>query len=245
MYSAICVPTAAIYGGVINQGTTLRPGQIVYSGSGSHQLAMQNDGNLVLYNATNGAAVWNSGTYGNPGAYAVFQGDGNFVVYGASGNALWNSATSSTSYSQFLAVQDDGNLVIYRSFVPVFATSTASSGYANSTTGPGVWKGGVSLGSGQSFTSGNGANVLVMQGDGNLVLLRQGVAQWSSGTYSHPGAFAAMQADGNLVVYSPTGVPLWYSGTSGNSGAATYVQDDGNVVIYAPLPRWSTNTAGA
>ncbi|RQT36230.1 protease pro-enzyme activation domain-containing protein [Burkholderia contaminans] len=245
MYSAICVPTAAIYGGVINQGTTLRPGQIVYSGSGSHQLAMQNDGNLVLYNTTNGAAVWNSGTYGNPGAYAVFQGDGNFVVYGASGNALWNSATSSTSYSQFLAVQDDGNLVIYRSFVPVFATSTASSGYANSTTGPGVWKGGVSLGSGQSFTSGNGANVLVMQGDGNLVLLRQGVAQWSSGTYSHPGAFAAMQADGNLVVYSPTGVPLWYSGTSGNSGAATYVQDDGNVVIYAPLPRWSTNTAGA
>jgi len=245
MYSAICVPTAAIYGGVINQGTTLRPGQIVYSGSGSHQLAMQNDGNLVLYNTTNGAAVWNSGTYGNAGAYAVFQGDGNFVVYGASGNALWNSATSSTSYSQFLAVQDDGNLVIYRSFVPVFATSTASSAYANSTTGPGVWKGGVALGSGQSFTSGNGANVLVMQGDGNLVLLRQGVVQWNSGTYSHPGAFAAMQADGNLVVYSSTGVPLWYSGTSGNSGAATYVQDDGNVVIYAPLPRWSTNTAGA
>lgn len=245
MYSAICVPTAAIYGGVINQGTTLRPGQIVYSGSGSHQLAMQNDGNLVLYNTTNGAAVWNSGTYGNPGAYAVFQGDGNFVVYDASGKALWNSATSSTSYSQFLAVQDDGNLVIYRSFVPVFATSTASGVYANSTTGPAVWKGGVALGSGQSFTSGNGANVLVMQGDGNLVLLRQGVAQWSSGTYGHPGAFAAMQADGNLVVYSSTGVPLWYSDTSGNSGAATYVQDDGNVVIYAPLPRWSTNTAGA
>ncbi|RQX84304.1 peptidase S53 [Burkholderia anthina] len=245
MYSAICGSTAAIYGGVINQGTTLRPGQIVYSGSRTHQLAMQNDGNLVLYNTTNGAAVWNSGTYGNPGAYAVFQDDGNFVVYGASGNALWNSTTSSTSYSQFLVVQDDGNLVIYRSFVPVFATSTASSAYANSTTGPAVWKGGVVLGSGQSFTSGNGANVLIMQGDGNLVLLRQGVAQWSSGTYSHPGAFAAMQADGNLVVYSPTGVPLWYSGTSGNSGAATYVQDDGNVVIYAPLPRWSTNTAGA
>ncbi|WP_144030058.1 protease pro-enzyme activation domain-containing protein [Burkholderia sp. AU16741] len=245
MYSAICGPTAAIYGGVINQGTTLRPGQIAYSGSRSHQLVMQNDGNLVLYNTTNGAAVWNSGTYGNPGAYAAFQGDGNFVVYGASGNVLWNSATSSTSYSQFLVVQDDGNLVIYRSFVPVFSTSTASSGYANSPAGPAVWKGGVALGSGQSFTSGNGANVLIMQGDGNLVLLRQGVVQWNSGTYSHPGAFAAMQTDGNLVVYSPTGVPLWYSGTSGNSGAATYVQDDGNVVIYVPLPRWSTNTAGA
>ncbi|MBR8140836.1 peptidase S53 [Burkholderia sp. AU19243] len=245
LYSAICVPTAPIYGGVINAGTTLRPGQIVYSGTQSHQLTMQNDGNLVLYNTTNGTPVWNSGTFGNAGAYAVFQTDGNFVVYGPSGNPLWNSATSSTSYGQYLAVQDDGNMVVYRSSVPVFTTSTPASVYTNSSSGPAVWKGGVALGSGQSFTSGNGANVLVMQGDGNLVLLRQGVAQWSSGTYGHPGASAAMQWDGNLVVYSSTGVPLWYSGTSGNAGAATYIQDDGNVVIYAPMARWATNTAGA
>ncbi|AOK05804.1 peptidase S53 [Burkholderia latens] len=244
LYSAICGPTTPIYGGVINAGTVLRPGQIVYSGSKSHQLAMQNDGNLVLYNTTNGAPAWNSGTSGNAGAYAVFQTDGNFVVYGPSGNALWNSATSSTSFGQYLVVQDDGNMVVYASSVPVFATSTAASVYTNSSSGPAVWKGGVALGSGQSFTSGNGANVLVMQGDGNLVLLRQGVARWSSGTYSHPGAFAVMQADGNLVVYSSTGVPLWYSGTRGYPGAATYVQDDGNVVIYTQMPRWSSNTAG-
>ena len=244
LYSTMCVPTSPIYGGNINAGTVLKPGQIVYSASRTHELVMQGDGNLVLYNTTNGAAVWNSGTYGNAGAYAVFQTDGNFVVYGASGNALWNSATNSTSYSQYLAVQDDGNMVVYRSSVPVFATSTATSVYTNSTSGPAVWKSGITLSSGQSFTSGNSANVLAMQGDGNLVLLRQGVAQWSSGTYSHPGAFAVMQTDGNLVVYSSTGVPLWNSGTSGYSGAATYVQDDGNVVIYTQLARWSTNTAG-
>ncbi|MGC3026012.1 hypothetical protein ACPUER_12820 [Burkholderia sp. DN3021] len=110
---------------------------------------------------------------------------------------------------------------------------------------PAVWNGGVTISNGQNFTSGNGANVLVMQGDGNLVLLRQGVPQWNSGTFGHAGAYATMQTDGNLVVYSSTHTPLWYSNTSGNPGAATYVQDDGNVVIYAQVPHWSTNTTGS
>ncbi len=245
LHSAICVPTTPIYGGNINEGTTLKPAQIVYSASGSHRLVMQDDGNLVLYNTTSGAALWNSGTSGNAGAYAVFQTDGNFVVYSANGRALWFSSTNGGSYGQYLAVQDDGNMVIYRSSVPLFATSTFAAGLTNSSSGPAVWKGGVILGSGQSLASGNGANMLVMQGDGNLVLLRQGVPQWNSGTSSHPGAYATMQTDGNLVVYSPAGVPLWYSGTNGNPGAATYIQDDGNLVIYAQAPRWNTNTSGS
>ncbi|WP_249203339.1 protease pro-enzyme activation domain-containing protein [Burkholderia ambifaria] len=245
LHSAICVPTSPIYGGEVTEGTTLRPSQIVYSASGSHRLAMQGDGNLVLYNTANGAAVWNSGTYGNAGAYAVFQTDGNFVIYSASGKALWFSSTTGTTFGQRLSVQDDGNMVIYRVSVPVFATSTAAAGLPNSSSGPAVWNGGMTLSGGQSLTSGNGANVLVMQGDGNLVLMRQGVPQWSSNTYNHPGAYATMQADGNLVVYSSGGAPLWYSGTSGNPGAATYLQDDGNIVIYARMPSWSSNTAGS
>ncbi|RQR55055.1 peptidase S53 [Burkholderia sp. Bp9140] len=245
LHSSICVPTAPIYGGVINEGTTLKSGQIVYSASQSHRLVMQGDGNLVLYNTTSGAAVWNSGTNGNAGAYAVFQTDGNFVVYSAGSTPLWYSSTSSASYGQSLTVQDDGNMVIYRLSVPVFATATSAAGMANSSSGPAVWKGGVTLTSGQSLTSGNGANVLVMQGDGNLVLLRQGVPKWSSRTYNHSGAYATMQTDGNLVVYSSAGAPLWYSGTSGNPGAVTDVQDDGNVVIYSQVPGWSTNTSGS
>ncbi|KAG8150605.1 protease pro-enzyme activation domain-containing protein [Burkholderia catarinensis] len=244
LHSAICDPTAPIYGGVISEGTTLKPGQIVYSASRSHELAMQNDGNLVLYNTANGAAVWNSGTNGNVGAYAVFQTDGNFVVYSASGKALWYSSTNGVPYGQYLAVQDDGNLVIYESHVPVFSTGTNTTGYATSSSGAAVWSGGVIISNGQGFTSGNGASVLVMQADGNLVLLRQGVVQWNSGTSGHTGAFAAMQTDGNLVVYSSDHTPLWYSGTSGHPGGATFVQDDGNVVIYTQVPHWNTNTAG-
>ncbi|WP_244135196.1 protease pro-enzyme activation domain-containing protein [Burkholderia sp. BCC1638] len=243
LQSSICAPTTPIYGGIIGVGTTLKPGQTAYSASQNHRLVMQNDGNLVLYNVS-GAAIWNSGTFGNAGAYAVFQTDGNFVVYSAGGRALWFSATNGGSYGQYLAVQDDGNMVIYAWSIPVFATATSAAGLTNSSSGPAVWNGGVTLGSGQSLASGNGANTLVMQSDGNLVLLRQGVPKWNSGTYSHPGAYAAMQTDGNLVVYSPTGVPLWYSGTNGNPGAVTYIQDDGNLVIYAQAPRWNTYTSG-
>ncbi len=245
LYSSVCGSTSAFYGGGINEGTTLKSGQAVYSASRNHELLMQDDGNLVLYNTTNGTAVWNSRTYGNAGAYAVFQTDGNFVVYSANGTALWYSATYGESGGQYLAVQDDGNLVIYRLFVSVFATATGTTSYATSASGPAVWKGGVVLSSGQSFTSGNGANVLIMQGDGNLVLLRQGVPVWNSGTFGHSGAFAVMQGDGNLVVYSAAGAPLWNSGTGGNPGATTYVQDDGNVVIYTQVPHWSTNTSGS
>ena len=39
-----------------------------------------------------------------------------------------------------------------------------------------------------------------MQTDGNLVFFKGGSALYATGTSSHPGAYAAMQTDGNLVV---------------------------------------------
>ena len=49
---------------------------------------MQNDGNLVIYDAS-GAPVWASYTQGNA-ARAVVQDDGNFVVYDSAWQPLWN-----------------------------------------------------------------------------------------------------------------------------------------------------------
>jgi hypothetical protein len=96
------------------------------------------------------------------------------------------------------------------------------------------------LNPGQSITS--SSMRLVMQTDGNLVAyLRPGgsgaPAEWSSGTYGHPGAYAVMQSDGNLVVYSQSGGPatggaLWSTHTSGHPGAYADLQDDGNLVVY-------------
>jgi hypothetical protein len=53
---------------------------------------MQTDGNLVVYDA-NGAPVWNSGTFGHPGAYLQVQNDGNMVVYDTNGSPLWWTGT--------------------------------------------------------------------------------------------------------------------------------------------------------
>jgi len=54
---------------------------------------MQTDGNLVLYSSS-GAAVWNSGTSGNPGARLSLRDDCNMVITGTSGQTLWSSNTS-------------------------------------------------------------------------------------------------------------------------------------------------------
>lgn len=246
MYSTVCTPTspAPVYGGTINQGATLIPGQEIYSASKHYKLVMQFDGNLVLYNVTKGTAVWNSGTGGNPGAYGSFQTDGNLVVYTPDRQPLWASYTNGAPRAQFVAIQDDGNMVIYESGVPLFSTGTATTSYVDSSSGPAIWNPDVVIRNGQGFTSGNGTNFLVMQADGNLVLYRNGVANWSTGTGGRTGAWAVMQTDGNLVVYSATNTPLWASNTGGHPGLATHVQDNGDVVIAANVARWASNTMG-
>ncbi|MDH6108648.1 hypothetical protein P3T36_002431 [Kitasatospora sp. MAP12-15] len=86
-------------------------GQGVNLCSGNYELAMQNDGNLVVYGPT-GAALWYSGT-ANPGTtVADMQTDGNFVVYSGS-TALWNSHTWGNP-GAYVCFQTDGNLVVYR-----------------------------------------------------------------------------------------------------------------------------------
>lgn len=56
------------------------------------ELAMQSDGNLVIY--TGGGAIPVSNTFGNPGAFLRMQDDGNLVVYSADGVALWTTSTN-------------------------------------------------------------------------------------------------------------------------------------------------------
>ncbi|WP_405657966.1 GH25 family lysozyme [Streptomyces sp. NBC_00079] len=87
------------------------------------------------------------------------------------------------------------------------------------------------LTAGQSLAPANGENQLVMQGDGNLVLLSLGHPVWGSGTEGHPGASATMQGDGNLVINDAGGKALWGSGTDGHPGASATMQGDGNFVV--------------
>ncbi|MFV0459178.1 MAG: hypothetical protein ACK5MT_10490 [Actinomycetales bacterium] len=115
-------------------------------------------------------------------------------------------------------------------------------------------------------------NVLVMQGDGNLVLYTDGAASWATWTAGHPGAQAVMQDDRNLVVYAPNGQVLWASNTvmtnmtsyfldstNNESGFldpgwtmqspdrryTMVMQGDGNLVLYGPRgATWQSGTYG-
>ncbi|KAJ3271938.1 hypothetical protein HDV01_006072 [Terramyces sp. JEL0728] len=97
-------------------------------------------------------------------------------------------------------------------------------------------------------------HILIMQNDCNLVLYSSGAATWASGTYhgAHDGqhkcdgATAAMQSDGNFVVYDGNNHALWATGTFGANFYAV-MQDDGNLVIYNPATEaavWASGTNG-
>lgn len=51
----------------LQQGSTLHPGQSIYSDNREYRLVMQEDGNLVYYRIADGAVRWNIGISGIPG----------------------------------------------------------------------------------------------------------------------------------------------------------------------------------
>lgn len=68
-------------------------------------LAMQGDGNLVIYSA-GGTALWQTGTFGYSGSFLALQDDENLVVYDG-GTPLWasssiHSPSGAQTYSQYL-----------------------------------------------------------------------------------------------------------------------------------------------
>jgi len=84
----------------------------------------------------------------------------------------------------------------------------------------------------QSLLSSDERYQLVMQADGNLVLYSPSKATWSSGTNGKGGTRAVMQADGNLVIYRSDWTAIWSSNTQANGASKLIVQLDGNLVIY-------------
>jgi len=98
----------------------------------------------------------------------------------------------------------------------------------------------------QMLASCNGAYVLNMQDDGNLVLYNAGKAVWASETGGSGADKAAMQSDGNFVLYTSAGSVAWFSGTAGNPGAYLSVQNDGDLAVVSTSGGilWSTGTGG-
>jgi hypothetical protein len=109
-------------------GETLQPGQWISGGGDT--LAMQDDGNLVLY-APGQTPIWASNTHGDNGAWLSMQADGDLVVVAPDGKPLWTSGTADHSGAA-LILQSDGNAVIYTlANVPIWATGTYKQTYAD------------------------------------------------------------------------------------------------------------------
>ncbi len=94
---------------------SLRPGQFLHSADRRYQVVMQDNGDLVLYDTTDGSIDWASNT-DVPGSMLFMQARGNMVVTGPFGRVLWSSRT--VGYTGAAAVlQNDGNFVIYQNGV--------------------------------------------------------------------------------------------------------------------------------
>ena len=91
---------------------------------------------------------------------------------------------------------------------------------------------------------------LLMQTDGNLVIIRQcdKKAIWATGTNRNGGHVASMQQDGNFVILkSDEKTPVWATGTQGRGLLYLKMQDDGNLVLYSisgNYPVWASGTHG-
>ena len=209
---------------------SLQPGQELKRGetfaNGGFSLNLQEDGNLVLY-GPNGQPLWASWTPGTAAARVIMQADGNLVLYDGANRPIWASQTAmSVPNSRDLApangnarleLDQSGNLRI-----------VAPSGQV-------LWHplGTSVLAAGNDLKTGdllqNAKFTLLFQNNGDLVLYEivneQWQPRWSSKTGGKGGARAAMQADGNFVIYTAAQQAVWSTQTGDNPGAELRVTE--------------------
>ncbi|RKR81700.1 D-mannose binding lectin [Mucilaginibacter gracilis] len=91
--------------------------------------------------------------------------------------------------------------------------------------------------------NGSGADKIILQSDGNLVIYHGSTALWSSNTNGSGAQYLFFQADGNLVLTngdpSRTGTTVYwasniYSSCSGSQDVRLIFQNDGNLVYLYP-----------
>jgi hypothetical protein len=240
----------------------LESGACLISPNQQYELIMQTDGNLVLYYLNSGSPEWATGTENSTGAFFRLQDTGSMAVLNSANSAqLWapDEPWVGGSINPVLVVQDDGNVVLYNvrggGVTALWATNTEEASGSTLTEGQ-------TLHAGHLLTSPNGHVTLVMQQDGNLVAEFNGdgaTVYWASGTWGNPGAFLALQGDGNLLLYqrgSTVGTgngAIWGDGCPGcnqtypQPGNYLAVQNDGNIVVYNASGKalWSSNSVVA
>ncbi|MCO8166851.1 putidacin L1 family lectin-like bacteriocin [Pseudomonas sp. 21LCFQ02] len=224
----------------------MTPGQFLLSPNGNYKLLLQDDGNLAIYDQTNGATAWIADTnqpYSTTGSLRDFPThvlmNAGLYLYDPSRGRVWytnNPAIPANVESMHLSLQNDGNLVVIdvkalwssdtgANFTPVAADAT-------------VLNPDQAMVVGASYPA--GAYQLIFQADGNLVVYDQSMtAVWHSHTFNSGATQAVMQADGNFVLYNAAGEAVWNTGTYGNPGAYAQLQANGAFVIVKNTPVWA------
>jgi hypothetical protein len=222
--------SALALGNQLDTDQVLGPGESLATDDGRYQLIMQSDGNLVLYDTSVSPwnPQWNSGTATKDTSFAVMQGDGNLVVYRISdGKPTWSSGTWGRGPSFLVlscppSTRPPMSIITNETYVETWSFSPgppAPPQRPGPTQSDGLHSGQV-LVPGASITSDDGHSLLVMQGDGNLVLYDTSANPWrplwASNTATGDSSYLINQGDGNLVVYRlADGQPTWSSGTAG------------------------------
>jgi RHS repeat-associated protein len=186
----------------------------------------------------------NSGVTVTVNNHATLESGGNFVLYSAANNSLWSSGTGGSNASSIF-MQDDGNLVLYvmRWLAGTYAAPTPGS-YPASACSIGTYlTAGQVLPSGKCIVSPSSQYFLYMAPDGNFYIYNwaNGTAPWGAPTYGHPGAYATLQTDGNLVVYDVNNAALWSSGTGGSYAERLDMENDGRIILYKSA--WNSGTS--
>ena len=94
----------------LSSGQRINGGEALTSPNGRYILAMETDGNLVMYDV--GKPVWGSNTAGSGANIAEMRDDGDLVIYHEGDKPAWSSRTRGHE-GAVLALQDDRDLVVY------------------------------------------------------------------------------------------------------------------------------------
>lgn len=221
----------------VKAGAVLNKGEAKFSPNRIYRLAVEDNGNVVLYK--NDIKIGETLTGGKGVVKLKVQNDGNLVAYDQSEKAIWATGTNGKGGSSTtLVVQDDGDVVLIDGGNTFWQTNTKNvftqAEVTNST-----------LKAEQSLTadkreiySGSKKYKLALQSDGDVVFLNNNEPIWSANTTGQKIDAFKLQNDGNLVAYAPGGVAKWKSETNGKGNGdktTLLVQEDGNLVVYKSI----------
>jgi hypothetical protein len=233
------------------QGSSLAAGQNITSKNGRYRLAMQTDGNVVVYDAPTSRPLWDSRTAGSGGSslHHCLRYNGDMAPYTAelcvdsSTRTVWQTSNqlgkvypeNFYTFTTVLDMQDDGNLVLS----DIVSRWQSNSFGGTQCSGLLLFPSGTRIYRGASYPVCGGYS-LDFRTDGNLVVTLNGATLWSSNTAGRGAEYAAMQSDGNFVLYTASASPLWSTGTYGKPNSYLVFQGDGNLIVFQQHPIWDS-----